>query len=296
MLITGTPFPAQSNSLTIFKAPKYIRGHISIRFVSWCFFLVVVFFRLLFLKGNPHILATTNPPFLSHLLFIVRFIRRFSYSILVWDIYPNHLEKLSLISENSIIYRVWAKLNHLSYCNASSLITLSQSMSRSILSSCRNQYFPAIPPTIIPNSVDTNFIQPLDKKSNPFALSLGLQDCFVIMYSGNIGATHCLEDVILSAKELRLQTSIKFLFIGDGLGKKRLQDLTSYYDLDNVLFIPMQSYENINLSLPLADVSIVSQSLGTESLSLPSKLTSYMSAGSAIIGLCSKNCDLSSFI
>ena len=55
---------------------------------------------------------------------------------------------------------------------------------------------------------------------------------------------------------------------------------------------PYQSEQQLPFSLALGDISMVTLDEGAEGLMLPSKLSYYMAAGSAILGVCSGENDL----
>ena len=55
---------------------------------------------------------------------------------------------------------------------------------------------------------------------------------------------------------------------------------------------PYQSEQRLPFSLALGDISMVTLDEGAEGLMLPSKLSYYMAAGSAILGVCSGENDL----
>ena len=51
---------------------------------------------------------------------------------------------------------------------------------------------------------------------NPLRESLGLDDTFVAMYSGNLGLAHSFDEFLEAARRLRDRADIVFLFVGDG--------------------------------------------------------------------------------
>ena len=59
-------------------------------------------------------------------------------------------------------------------------------------------------------------IYPVDRESNPLRQSLGLDDKFVAMYSGNLGLAHSFDEFLEAARRLRDRDDIVFLFVGDG--------------------------------------------------------------------------------
>lgn len=108
---------------------------------------------------------------------------------------------------------------------------------------------------------------------------LGLPDeRKIILYSGNIGEKQGLESVITAAEQLREQPWL-FAIVGQGGGKARLEKMVSERGLDNVKFLPLQSYEDLPALLAIGDCHLVIQKRGAADAVLPSKLTNILAVG-----------------
>lgn len=108
---------------------------------------------------------------------------------------------------------------------------------------------------------------------------LGLPDeRKIILYSGNIGEKQGLESVITAAEQLREQPWL-FAIVGQGGGKARLEKMVSERGLDNVKFLPLQSYEDLPALLAIGDCHLVIQKRGAADALLPSKLTNILAVG-----------------
>ncbi|TDX26937.1 colanic acid biosynthesis glycosyl transferase WcaI [Modicisalibacter xianhensis] len=118
------------------------------------------------------------------------------------------------------------------------------------------------------------------KRSPALLESLGVDPARkVLLYSGTIGAKQGLENVIEAARRLRTRTELVFLIVGDGAGKARLVDLARQYDLDNVVFAPLQAYDVLPELLASAECHLVVQKVGVADAVLPSKLTNILAVG-----------------
>lgn len=108
---------------------------------------------------------------------------------------------------------------------------------------------------------------------------LGLPDeRKIILYSGNIGEKQGLESVIAAAEQLREQPWL-FAIVGQGGGKARLEKMAAERGLDNVKFLPLQSYEDLPALLAIGDCHLVIQKRGAADAVLPSKLTNILAVG-----------------
>ena len=64
------------------------------------------------------------------------------------------------------------------------------------------------------------------KPENPFVKEYGLENKFVIQYSGNIGMTHKVELLIALAKKMQNHQGILFQIIGRGPRKRAMEKLS----------------------------------------------------------------------
>ena len=75
---------------------------------------------------------------------------------------------------------------------------------------------------IVPNWADTEMIKP-GGKDNEFALKYGLQDKFVVSFTGSLGFAQGLEVMINAADLLKHEPKIEFILVGDGVKKDELR-------------------------------------------------------------------------
>lgn len=100
----------------------------------------------------------------------------------------------------------------------------------------------------------------------------------LILYSGNINLKQGLESVIEAAEQVSDQPW-QFVIVGQGGGKARLQKMARERGLQNVSFLPLQSYDALPALLKMADCHLVVQKRGAADAVLPSKLTNILAVG-----------------
>jgi len=229
------------------------------------------------------LLIVSHPAFMAFARFILNVVKRQRYVYLVHDVFPDAAVTLGYIRPNGVVRRVWDWVNRMSVSHAAGVIVLCESM-KAIMLAKGGRSVNAGRFHVIHNWVDEQYIRPLPKSQNRFVEEHGLQDKFVVLYSGNIGRSQDLETVILAAERLQDKEAV-FLFIGDGGKKAKLEAMTQERNLKNVRFLPYQPREVLPLSLTCADVSLVALEKGIEGLSMPSKLYAILASGRALVAL-----------
>ena len=130
-----------------------------------------------------------------------------------------------------------------------------------------------------PNWADTDFVTP-DICVNNIRQTWGYaSEDKIVLYSGNIGAKQGLEIVLDTAEAFAADTKVKFVIIGNGAYQKTLKQKAKDKGLDNLVFKPLQPWEDVPKILAMANVHLVVQKRGVADMVLPSKLTNILSAG-----------------
>jgi colanic acid biosynthesis glycosyl transferase WcaI len=101
----------------------------------------------------------------------------------------------------------------------------------------------------------------------------------IILYSGSIGEKQGLEAILEAAKEYQLQDNVCFIICGSGPYKIKLEEMVKEFDLQNVVFFPLQPFAKFNQFLNMADVHLVLQKSNASDLVMPSKLTTILAVG-----------------
>ena len=92
----------------------------------------------------------------------------------------------------------------------------------------------------------------------PFRQRHGLENKFVIMYSGNHSPSNPLKTLLDAAVALNDDPAIRFLFVGGGIGKKEVERCIAENRLANCLSLPYQPLADLRYSLSAGDVHVVS--------------------------------------
>lgn len=111
-------------------------------------------------------------------------------------------------------------------------------------------------------------------------------DWFDITYAGNLGAAQALDHVLQAAALLQKwgNNKIRFVFVGDGVERKRLGDTASQLGLGNVIFKQRVAPEQIGEILDASGALLTHLAAKPVfSITVPSKIQAYLAAGKPIL-------------
>ncbi len=130
-----------------------------------------------------------------------------------------------------------------------------------------------------PNWSDLSEIYPVDNKvvlKKEFGIAPNKK---VVLYSGAIGEKQGLEVILEIAKEWNERPDIQFIISGGGPYRTKLEERSTEYGLQNLLFLDLQPKEAFNNFLNMADLHLVIQRADVSDLVMPSKLTNILAVG-----------------
>lgn len=218
------------------------------------------------------IIAESDPPMLGFLGAILRRWHRCKLVNYLQDLHPEVGLALGRMRPGLLT----AMLRHTTQVGlqaADRVVVLGQDMRRRVLARGVNDDRVVI----IPNWSDTNAIRP-EPPSRELRAAWGVGDAFVVMYSGNLGLSQNLNQVLDAAALLR-DKPIAFVLAGEGASKEKLQHRAAEEKLTNVRFLPYAPKEKLGESLGAADLHLVTLQAGLAGYIVPSKLYGILAAG-----------------
>lgn len=136
---------------------------------------------------------------------------------------------------------------------------------------------------IIENWADDVSVRPMSTEASELRARLGIQDRFVVSYSGNLGRAHEYETLLAAATELQQDQDVVFLMIGGGARMNELRAAVERDRLPNFRFLPYQPREALSDSLSAADVHLACLLPQLEGLIVPSKVYGILAAGRPVL-------------
>ena len=244
------------------------------------------------LRKGDKVLVVTNPPLLPFLIRVVCWFKRAKFVLLVHDVYPDVLVSLGVLRRENPLFRLMSWFNERLYSSSHAVAVLGRDMARLVEQKSNGRAIVSI----IPNWGDVEAIRPTPRMNNPLLRDLNLTDKFVIQYSGNHGRTHDLLSLVEAANNLKNESDIHFLFIGEGSGKSEAVARAAELDLNNISFRTFVDREELNISLNASDISVVAFKSGMAGISVPSRLYNLMAAGKPILAVADAESELAEVV
>lgn len=263
--------------------------------------ILAYFFRSIFASFKApkadYILTESQPPILGGLLGVAgKWINRLrgKKSKLLYIIQDYNPEQTMVVgfSKNQLILKAMMFFDKFSCKRADKVIVVGSDMVPTMtnrFTNKRGKVSKKLPETVfINNWMDENDVYPLpsdDPNVVAFKQKYGLENKFVIMYSGNIGLFYDLENLFKVIERFKDRDDVVFPFVGEGTMKDELMAYVEEHDMKNVIFIPYQEKDQLVYSLNAADVHWIVNAKGVKGVSCPSKLYGILAVAKPALGV-----------
>jgi glycosyltransferase involved in cell wall biosynthesis len=239
------------------------------------------------------VVAKTDPPLIAVGAALVARIRGASLVNWLQDIYPEVAIRLGVPGVRGPLGALLAKLRNLALKSAVINVAIGERMREFIA----DRGVDGATIRVIANWVDDQAITPIPRADNPLRASLGLQDHFVVGYSGNLGRAHEFETLLGAAHLLRAETRLAFLFFGGGFHMDALKARVRDQGLSELfMFQPSQPLSDLSNSLSLPDVHWLSLRPQLEGLIVPSKFYGIAAAGRPVLSITAEDGEIARIV
>lgn len=202
--------------------------------------------------GSCDYLFVESPPlFLGMTAVIGSWLKRARLIFNVSDLWPESAVALGLVQNHTLI-RLTEGLESWLYRKSWKLAAVTLGIRETWL----KRGIPAAKITFLPNGVNLDLFQP-QPPHEPTLRALGLEGKFVLIYAGTMGYAQGLETLLEAARILRAEPHYRFLFLGDGTEKPKLEAMAQDLHLPNVQFLGFQPVSEMSRYFSLAAASIV---------------------------------------
>lgn len=197
----------------------------------------------------------------------------------VHDIFPQNGVDLVTAWQKPLIRLAFGPMEHRVYRRANLIVVPSENHARYLQ---EKRGVPAAKLRVIPHWIDT---APFDRTSlgSRFRKMWGLEKAFIFFFGGVLGPSQGLEMVLAAAETFRAEPEVKFLFVGDGTARPRLEEIVREKKLGNVVFKPFVSGEEYPALVKEMDVAFATLTSKNTTPAVPAKLMGYMAAGVPVV-------------
>lgn len=251
---------------------------------------------------QDYVFTISQPPILGGLLGVLGKWQKHAKMIYcIQDFNPEQIMAVQY-SNNRIILKALLMLDKFSCRHSDLVVTVGRDLVETLRNRFKNRNIPKY--TMINNWIDEKAVYPLPDDNEhvlAFKKKYGLDDKFVIMYSGNIGLYYDLENLVKTLKQFRKGYTqngtyeegpktadgreVVFAFVGAGSVLDKLVMYTQKHHFENVVYIPYQDKSDLIFSLNAGDVHLCVNAKGIKGVSCPSKAYGIMGVGKPIIGV-----------
>ena len=263
------------------RATAFGRDTVMGRLTDYASFFLQVLWRVLTGPRYDYVVTLTTPPLIALVATIARMVRGQSYGIWSMDLHPDAEVAVGMLNPTQALTRFLHALNNWAYRRADFVVDLGPYMKQRLRDKgVSDERLHTIP---VWNKKDE--VYPIPDDENSLVDEVGLDDKFVIMYSGNAGLGHRFDEVLAAMKHFDGHPEIYFLFVGSGPRKEEIVEFAETHDLSNFQYLPYFPREQIKYSLSLADVHVLTLYNSMAGVAVPGKLYGILAAGKPVLML-----------
>jgi len=228
---------------------------------------------------RPDVILSTSPSLPACLpVAVAKAFHRCPTVLSLQDILPEAAVQTGLLT-NPLAIKIFEHLEKFAYARATKVSVITNSFANNLL----GKGVPKHKMECISNWVDVGFVRPLPKKDNAFRKAHGLEDKFVVLYSGNIARTQGVRTIIRSAEQMTENPDVQFVIVGEKSQLSELEALRVELGVHNLLLLPFVPRAELPDMLAAADVSLIMQKAKVIGFNMPSKTQVIMASGRPII-------------
>jgi glycosyltransferase involved in cell wall biosynthesis len=264
--------------LEIRRAATYRGLHRSFfqRLLSFFSFTISSFFVGLGVKDVDVIWGTSPPLFQAFTAWALARVKRVPFLFEVRDLWPAFAIAVGVLQSRTLIaMSEW--LERFLYRRADRLVLNSPGFEDHVKARGGREI------RIVPNGSDAAMFDP-DADGAAFREQFVLRDKFIVLYAGAHGLSNDLGVVLQAADQLKDDSKISIVLLGDGKDKPALLERAAQMQLDNVLFLEPMPKVQMAQALAAADVCLaILKPLELYGTVYPNKVFDYMAAGRPVI-------------
>ena len=271
------------NGVTVIRSLVVLRGkaraiRLFLNYFSFAFFASVKAFFLNFNNKYDAIIVHEPSPITQfYPALLLNKLQKTPVYFWVMDLWPESLELLGGV-KNKFVLSFFTKMVTRFYENSQKILITSKGFKTSILEKGdfedKLEYFP-------------NWAEDSISKGDQDYPIPSLPDGFKVMFAGNVGEAQDMEAIMNAALQLKDQSQIKFIIVGEGRKMPYVKEFIQENNLqETVITVGRFPIEAMASFFAKADVMLVSlKDDKIYNLTVPAKVQAYMSASKPIIAM-----------
>jgi glycosyltransferase involved in cell wall biosynthesis len=268
------------------RVPEFSKGNKISRIKSILSYFMGAMIATFKVGKMDYVYSISQPPILGGLIGVWgKWVKNAKYIYNIQDFNPEQTMAVGY-SKNKWILDMMMWFDKFSCKSADKVIVVGRDMEETLKRRFKGKIVPKH--VFINNWIDEKEIYPLpgdNEKVVAFKKKYGLENKFIIMYSGNLGLYYDLENLMYIIKKFKDRDDVIFAFVGEGSLRDHLVLIKEKYTLNNVTFIPYQDKSDLIYSLNAGDIHWCVNAKGIKGVSVPSKLYGIIAAGKPILGV-----------
>jgi len=221
------------------------------RVAEFGWFTLACFIRLMTMPHFDLTISLTTPPIVSFIAAVTKKLRGGKLLYWVMDLNPDEAIAAGWLRDGSLVTKALRAAQVFSIRQSDRVVVLDRFVDRRIRMQVPGTRTIIVPPW------SQECVEFRNSERDKFRNTHGLQNKFVVMYSGNHSPCHPLSSLLEAALELNSEADITFLFVGGGSEFSKVKEFAADHKLDNILTLPYQPKEMLSGSLGSADLHVV---------------------------------------
>lgn len=223
------------------------------RLVDFASFWLSASLILLRLPRFDVTVCLTSPPLISTLGTAVAALKGGVVIPWVMDLNPDEAVAAGWLKAGGVAERILSGLQRWSFRRAERIIALDRFMAERLMAKgISSDVIHVDPPWSHDDAVRYD-----EAGRQAFRAEHGLQDKFVVMYSGNHSPCHPLDTLLEATLALKDVCRYQFVFVGGGSEFEKVKTFRSQHGLGNITTLPYQPMSRLAASLSAADLHAV---------------------------------------
>jgi len=243
-------------------------------------FLLSMIWKLFWFPRQDIVVSFTSPPLIGFLG--VLFCKLKGGRSIQWlmDINPDAPFEVGYLSRQSWFGRILNAIFEYTACESQQVVVLDRWMKkRAVSHGAQEENVVVVPPW----SVYKKETEGLVAEVQAFRRQHGLEDKFVVLYSGNHSVVHPLDTLLEAARLMKEDHTGVFLFIGFGLRVLEVSKFKEKHNLANIVQLPFQPRHKVKASFGSADLHAVVMGPQMSGLVHLSKIYSVLNSGKPFV-------------